>query len=102
MAIVVPVARQKVTLAMLAGWAALAGLPAVAGAWIGAFTFVPHWGAVFFGIAAGAILQVMVEVGRTVWSARGAGGENTPAGAAFAGFGAGVLVMYATAFLVQV
>jgi hypothetical protein len=101
-AIVVPVARQKVTLAMLAGWAALAGLPAVAGAWIGAFTFVPHWGAVFFGIAAGAILQVMIEVGRTIWSARGAGGESAPAGTAFAGFGAGVLVMYATAFLVQV
>ncbi len=101
-AIVVPVARQKITLAMLAGWAALAGLPAVAGAWIGAFTFVPHWGAVFFGIAAGAILQVMVEVGRTVWLARGTGEESAPAGTAFAGFGAGVLVMYATAFLVQV
>jgi zinc transporter ZupT len=87
---------------MLTGWTALAGLPAVAGAWIGAFTFVPHWGAVFFGFAAGAILQVMVEVGRTIWSSRGAIGENVPAGTAFAGFGAGVLLMYATAFLVQV
>jgi hypothetical protein len=101
-AIVAPVARRPVSLLMLTGWAALAGLPAVAGAWIGAFTFVPHWGALFFGIAAGAILQVMVEVGRTIWSARGASGENAPAGTAFAGFGAGVLVMYATAFLVQV
>ncbi|MCZ6838809.1 MAG: metal transporter [Alphaproteobacteria bacterium] len=101
-AIVAPVTRRKVSLAMLAGWAAIAGLPAVAGAWIGAFTFVPHWGAVFFGIAAGAILQVMIEVGRTIWSMRGAGQENAPAGTAFAGFGAGVLVMYATAFLVQI
>lgn len=101
-AIVAPVARRTVTLLMLAGWAALAGLPAVAGAWIGAFTFVPHWGALFFGIAAGAIAQVMMEVGRTIWSARGAGQESTQAGTAFAGFGAGVLVMYATAFLVQV
>ena len=101
-AIVAPVARRPVSLLMLTGWAALAGLPAVAGAWIGAFTFVPHWGALFFGIAAGAIAQVMVEVGRTIWSARGANGENAPAGTAFAGFGAGVLVMYATAFLVQV
>ncbi len=101
-AIVAPVSRHKVSLAMLAGWAALAGLPAVAGAWIGAFTFVPHWGAVFFGIAAGAIAQVMIEVGRTIWSIRSAGGETAPAGTAFAGFGAGVLVMYATAFLVQV
>ena len=74
----------------------------MAGAWIGAFTFVPHWGAVFFGIAAGAILQVMVEVGRTIWSGRGAEPASAPAGTAFAGFGAGVLVMYATAFLVQV
>ncbi len=63
---------------------------------------MPHWGAVFFGVAAGAILQVMVEVGRTVWSARAATGEGAPAGTAFAGFGTGVLVMYATAFLVQV
>jgi len=101
-AIVAPVARRTVTLLMLAGWAALAGLPAVAGAWIGAFTFVPHWGALFFGIAAGAILQVMIEVGRTIWPMRGAGQESTQAGTAFAGFGAGVLVMYATAFLVQV
>jgi len=101
-AIVAPVTKRNVSLLMLAGWAALAGLPAVAGAWIGAFTFVPHWGAVFFGIAAGAILQVMIEVGRTIWPLRGAGRENASAGTAFAGFGAGVLVMYATAFLVQV
>ncbi|NKB48748.1 MAG: metal transporter [Alphaproteobacteria bacterium] len=101
-AIVAPVSRRKVSMAMLAGWAALAGLPAVAGAWIGAFTFVPHWGAVFFGIAAGAILQVMVEVGRTIWSNRDTESVKTPAGTAFAGFGTGVLVMYATAFLIQV
>lgn len=101
-AIVTPVARRNVSLLMLAGWAALAGLPAVAGAWIGAFTLAPQWGAVFFGIAAGAIAQVMVEVGRTIWSPRGDGRKNAPTGTAFAGFGTGVLVMYATAFLVQV
>ncbi|MFT5182661.1 MAG: ZIP family zinc transporter [Alphaproteobacteria bacterium] len=101
-AIVAPVSHRKVSLLMLAGWAALAGLPAVAGAWIGAFTFVPHWGAVFFGVAAGAILQVMIEVGRTIWSMRRKGSGNNSAGTAFAGFGTGVLVMYATAFLVQV
>ena len=101
-AIVAPVARRNISLVMLAGWAALAGLPAVAGAWIGAFTFVPHWGAIFFGVAAGAILQVMVEVGRTIWSIRSDDQQSVPAGTAFAGFGAGVLVMYASAFLVQV
>jgi zinc transporter ZupT len=42
---------------------ALAGLPAVLGCWLGAFSYSPQWGALFFGIGAGAVLQVMVEVG---------------------------------------
>ena len=58
--------------------------------------------AVFFGIATGAILQVMVEVGRTLWSMAGPAHDRAQTGTVFAGFGAGVLVMYATAFLVQV
>jgi hypothetical protein len=44
----------------------------------------------------------MIEVGRTIWAIRGADSESAPTGTAFAGFGTGVLVMYATAFLVQV
>ena len=44
------------------GAAALAGLPAVLGTWAGAFAISPHWAALCFGIGAGAILQVGVEV----------------------------------------
>jgi ZIP family zinc transporter len=101
-AIAAPLTRKTPSPLVLAGLTALAGLPAVFGAWIGAFAFLPHWGAVFFGIAAGAILQVMVEVVRYILALGREREEALAGGTAFAGFGAGVLAMYATAFLVQV
>ncbi|MEP4379581.1 MAG: metal transporter [Alphaproteobacteria bacterium] len=101
-AIAAPVTRKTPGLWMFVGWTALAGLPAVAGAWIGAFAFLPHWGAIFFGIAAGAILQVMVEVIRFILALGRESTDSLSGGTAFAGFGTGVLAMYATAFLVQV
>ena len=101
-AIAAPVTRKPPGLWVFAGLIALAGLPAVLGAWIGAFAFLPHWGAIFFGIAAGAILQVMVEVIRYILALRGENADSLSGGTAFAGFGTGVLAMYATAFLVQV
>lgn len=78
---------------------ALAGLPAVLGTWIGAFTFSPHWAALFLGIGAGAILQVMVEVGS--YLTRKAQGSTWLSQANLAGFGVGLAVMYGTALLVN-
>lgn len=101
-AIAAPVTKNTPGALAFVGWTAIAGLPAVAGAWIGAFAFLPHWGAIFFGIAAGAILQVMVEVIRYILALRGENADSLSGGTAFAGFGTGVLAMYATAFLVQV
>ena len=101
-AIVTPVARNKISLVTLSTWALIAGLPAVAGTFTGAFILLPHWGALFFGIAAGAIAQVIVEGGRSVLIIQNKKEDNTYAGPAFAGFGIGVVVMYLTAFLVQV
>tara|TARA_R110002110_G_scaffold376568_2_gene586493 strand:+ start:1285 stop:2451 length:1167 start_codon:yes stop_codon:yes gene_type:complete len=101
-AIAAPVTRKTPGLWTFAGLTALAGLPAVLGAWIGAFAFLPHWGAVFFGIAAGAILQVMVEVIRFILALGRENADSLSGGTAFAGFGTGVLAMYATAFLVQI
>ena len=101
-AIVAPVARNKISLMSLCALALIAGLPAVAGTFTGAFILLPHWGALFFGIAAGAIAQVIVEVGRSVLIIQNKREDNTYAGPAFAGFGIGVVVMYLTGFLVQV
>ena len=101
-AIAAPLTRMRPRVITLAGFAIIAGLPAVFGTWVGAFAFLPHWGAIFFAIAAGAILQVMAEVARFIRSLAKEGQEPLANGTAFAGFGVGVLAMYATAFLVQV
>jgi ZIP family zinc transporter len=99
-----PLLKQRPRLITFLGLAALAGLPAVAGTWIGAFAFSPHWAALFLGIGAGAILQVIVEV--SAYLARSVNEDRQQgawlSGTSVAGFGAGLLVMYLTAFLVNV
>jgi hypothetical protein len=73
----------------------------VLGTWVGAYAFAPHWAALCFGIAAGAILQVVVEVGAYL-SRTARRADGTPlSGTAFAGFVAGLAVMYLTAMLVS-
>ena len=100
--IAAPLTKQRIRMITFIGLAALAGLPAVLGTWAGAFAFSPHWAALFLGIGAGAILQVIVEVGaylaRTAQRAEG----NWLSATNLAGFTAGLVVMYVTAFLVNV
>lgn len=43
---------------------ALAGVPTVLGAWIGGFTSSPLWTTLFLAIGAGAIVQVVIELGK--------------------------------------
>ena len=99
--IAAPLLEVRPKLCVFAALAALAGLPAVVGTWVGAYAFAPHWAALCFGIGAGAILQVIVEVGAYLnRTARRA--DATPlSGTAFAGFAAGLAVMYLTAMLVS-
>ena len=95
--IATPVAKTRVTVLALAGLAFLAGAPAVLGAWIGGYTTSDVLGVLFFAIAAGAALQVVVEVGRYV--ARTAPG-GLRSGHAIAGFIVGIATMYVTGVLV--
>jgi zinc transporter, ZIP family len=83
------------------GLIALAGLPAVVGTWIGAFTFSPHWAAIFLGIGVGAILQVMVEVGAYLMRTAQRSGSNWLSNISLIGFSLGLAVMYGTALLVN-
>lgn len=74
--------------------AAIAGLPTVLGAWLGAFA---SWGVLpvlFFGLGAGAILVVIVQVGAAM---REDGRLLTPVN--MLAFGLGYLVMLATSLL---
>jgi zinc transporter, ZIP family len=96
--IAAPVAeRSRVSLARLAALALIAGAPTIVGAWIGGYVTNDVLAVLFFGLAAGAALQVVVEVGRYV--ARRAPGGLT-SGHVVGGFLAGVAIMYLTGLLV--
>lgn len=100
--IVAPMTRKRPSLWVFAALAALAGLPAVAGVWIGSYAFSPHWAALAFAVGAGAILQVIVEVGALLIRQARTEGQPWLSGTALSGIGVGAVAMYATALLVQI
>jgi ZIP family zinc transporter len=87
----------RASLARLAVLALVAGAPAIVGAWIGGFITSDVLGVLFFALAVGAALQVVVEVGRYV-ARRAPGGLRS--GPVIGGYLAGIAVMYATGLLV--
>jgi zinc transporter ZupT len=96
--IAAPVATgERVSGARLTALALVAGAPTIVGAWIGGFLANDVVGVLFFAIAVGAALQVVVEVGRFV-ARRAPGGLGS--GWVVGGFLAGILVMYLTGLLV--
>jgi len=90
-------AARQPPLAVFAGLALLAGSPAVAGVWLGSQAVSPIAAALCFGIGAGAILQVVVEVSGFLI---GESGGRAIGGATASGFALGLSAMYATALLV--
>jgi zinc transporter ZupT len=96
--IAAPIARDRnVGLARLATLAAIAGTPAIIGAWIGGFLTTDFLGVFFFALAVGAALQVVIEVGRYLMR-RAPGGLRS--GYAVGGYLAGLVVMYITGLLI--
>jgi ZIP family zinc transporter len=96
--IAAPVAeRRGVGLGRLAGLALIAGAPTILGAWIGGYVTNDVLAVLFFALAAGAALQVVVEVSRYV-ARRAPGGLSS--GFVVGGFLAGIAVMYLTGLLV--
>lgn len=96
--IAAPLADERPRLLDFAGLAALAGLPAIFGVLLGTQTVSPLWIAVCFGTGAGAILQVIIEVGALILRRSGPGQWLSPPVAA--GVSAGLGLMYVTALLV--
>jgi zinc transporter ZupT len=96
--IAAPIAeRGNVRIRRLAALALIAGAPAIPGAWVGGFVTSDVLGVLFFAGAAGAALEVVVEVGRYVArQAPGGLGSRYVLG----GYLAGIAVMYATGLLI--
>jgi ZIP family zinc transporter len=97
--IAAPIAEGKraAGIGRLAVLALVAGAPTILGAWLGGFVTSDVLGVVFFAAAAGAALEVVVEVLR--YLARRAPGGLT-SGYALGGFVAGVAIMYVTGLLI--
>jgi zinc transporter ZupT len=89
--IVAPLGQERPRVAQLLGLGALAGVPTVIGAWIGGLAYSPVWTTLFFAVGAGAIAQVVIELGRLL---RRRGTTVTPLNVA--GVLAGMLLMYLT------
>jgi ZIP family zinc transporter len=95
--IAAPASRERVTFLWLAALALVAGGPAILGTWIGGYASSDLLTPLFFAFAAGAALQVVVEVGRYV--ARTAPG-GLRSGWSIGGYLAGIAAMWATGLLI--
>ena len=99
LAIVAPLGRERVRVSDLILLGAIGGVPTIGGAWVGGLLYSPVWSVLFLAIGAGAIAQVILQIGR-----QAAGdlslGRFLAAGHVMAGLFAGFVVMYATGMLV--
>ena len=95
--IVTPLARSRPSLTTLVTLGLVAGVPTIFGTWIGGFSYSPIASVLFLAIGAGAIIQVILVLGKTLRS-DGHGGFTGPLNAA--GLVVGLLLMYATGLFV--
>ncbi|MCW3784411.1 hypothetical protein [Defluviimonas salinarum] len=84
------------------GLARLAGAPAVAGMWLGSLAVSAQWAALALAIGAGAILQVIVQVGAFLMRSSRVGPEALYLPSVMAGLVGGVVFRSATAALVKI
>ena len=105
LAIVAPVAEggKRLPLGRLAMLGVLAGAPAILGTWVGASAFQPSLAAFMFGLGAGAIAQVVVQLAPTI---RERTGDGSPGRLlhplAVGGLLTGLALMYVTGLLISV
>jgi zinc transporter, ZIP family len=102
LAIVAPVAQDREApgrrLRRLALLGLLAGAPAILGAWVGASAFDPSLAAFMFGLGAGAIARVVVQIAPSIRDSDGQLLHPLAAG----GLAAGLALMYVTGLLISV
>jgi ZIP family zinc transporter len=100
--IVAPLVEKRPPLWVFFGLAALAGVPAIPGIWLGSVSFEPQWSALALAIGTGAILQVIIEVGAYLMHYSQRRRENWLSPATLAGLVIGLGFMYFTAMFVKI
>jgi len=96
LAIVSPLGgKERPSLVHFLGLGAVAGLPTVVGAWAGGFAFSASWASLAFGVAFGAIAQVIWTISRSM-KGEAALSRGLPA----VGLAVGLIVMYTTGLIV--
>jgi zinc transporter ZupT len=98
LAIVAPLSAARPSLGRLVTLGLVAGAPAILGAWLGAGAYNASAAAFLFGLGAGAIVQVIVQLAPTLRDEAG----RTLHPAAVGGLLAGMAVMFTTGLLVSV
>ena len=99
LAIVAPLSRERPSIASLARLGLIGGAPTIAGAWIGGLVYSPVLAVVFLGFGAGAIAQVIAQVGKQM-AGEAKVVERFASAPILAGLVAGFGVMYATGLMV--
>jgi len=98
LAIIAPIAKERPSVAALARLGLIGGLPTIAGAWAGGLVYSPVLAVLFLGLGAGAIAQVVWQIGRQVGS--GSFAERFASAPILSGLIAGFVIMLATGMLV--
>jgi len=96
LAIVVPYAQRTVSASRLVGLGAIAGAPAIAGAWIGGSAYNGSVAALLLGAGVGAIVQVIQQLVPTIRDRLG----RALYPASVSGIAAGMAILYLTGLLV--
>jgi len=98
LAVVAPIARDRPSWRRLVLLGLIAGAPAIAGTWIGGFTYSLPLAVLFLAVGAGAVFQVAWEIARLLREQE----ARAPAPfVAVAGVAAGMLTMYVTGLLMK-
>ena len=103
LAIVAPIAKsegsRRMMIRRLVTMGLIAGVPTIAGTWIGGFLYSPMAAVIFLSVGAGAIFQVVYSLFSWI-SHHQKSGPSSLSGHVIAGFITGLLIMYLTGLLV--
>lgn len=100
--IAAPMLRVRPPLWSFPALTLLAGGPAILGLWVGSLAYAPQWSSLALAIGAGAILQVMIEVGAYLLRQSPDRQKALLSPAVMAGFMVGIAFMYGTAALIKI